>query len=632
LQRWLFSTAGRATNRNKTDLAMGSFIKPIQWRLAMLTPKLTLGCFLLMPLLTIPCLAQAQAKIDDATVAVLTNPELHDESNVVETIKQHLSLLKDIESLSEKDDYDQSLRASSLFFLRFHLDSSDRTEYVTIGKKLYVRMPRYETQFKNFLLSSMERLYDNVSLRWKELGFPIPEGFVYIWVVSDIEEMEREFGKKENARAFTLPCRYIVVPYSAIAYDLYRNMEKEALSKGANPASFQERMNNFLEQDFNHSFAHELTHAFVASTLGLKGSNEIEKWFQEGIAIWMSQDNGALLTSEYKSYKSLFDYIRMKYGNARFRTFLQKTITAESANEGLQQGLSISSLVQLKQEAASWQTLIKWMKAAIGVVILGFFGWFFSRLIMGKSQGVGVLIFITLVSIYAWGLGYTNLATDSVEHAAMLNNIALLPVMFTLLEIARYRYFSRNGSALLFEVEALIKKAVESQANLYSHAQFNSGKALFAEAQLYMQKAKPQRAVYCLQKARQALERSMVQVSASKKRKEKEVTEAYNDVEKQMRDLVETVEQMPSIEAFSIDGYDHGDLIELMRMIMNNSPGRAEFREQMRARLNDLSVELMNSKEMIEAGKLVAAEKAIESIRGKISELRASVKVHENRF
>jgi hypothetical protein len=607
-------------------------MRPNGWKEAvMLTSRLTCGCSLFILVLIGPSLAQTQGRIDDDTIAQLTNPELYDEASVLDTIERNLSALRDIESLSQRDTFTQALRSASLFFLRFHLESSGEVEYGTIGKKLYIRMPKYEPQFKSFLLNSLEKLYDTVTLRWKDLGYTPPAGFIYVWIVSDVAEMERKFGRAESARAFTLPCRYIVVPYSAVPYDVYRNLQREAISKGTSLTVSNEPLDQFLEHDFNHSFAHELTHAFVDSTMGLKRSDELEKWFQEGIAIWMSRDNGALLSSEYKGYKNLFDYIRMKYGNEAFQAFLQKTIATSSVNEGLQYGLAISSPVQLRQQAASWERLLNRMKSALGAVLLIFFVWFVYRLIMGKSIGIGLLLLITLLCLYSWFLGYNNLATDSIRHAALLNYLALLPIALTLIEVARLRHFSREYPRILFIVQNLIKDAVKAEANIYSPKEFDAAKALLAQAHSYMQNGKPQRAIDRLRWAKETADRSMNNLSAKKAKKAKEVRESYDEAARSLHNLIERVEQMSNTEGTSVDGYE-GYFLELMRVLRRTHPGRVELREQIRSEVDDLRAKLADAKESIAAAKFVSAENLIYRIRGRISELLAKIKVNETDF
>ena len=412
-------------------------------------------CFSLATLVTkTTSYGQGQVKetvqIDKELPEILVNPELQDESSLREVAQQFLFVLDSILTLPNTYK-NHILKQGAIFFLRFNLGNPSMAEYTSIDDKIYVRMPKYEPKFRNLLLKFIKQVYGKVAKKWEAIGLKRPNGFIYVWLLSNLDEMQYEFGiyefeiTEERTRAFALPCRYIVVPYRAISSyeELMLRIEASIIEPSA---STEKRLNReiekFLKKQFKRNFTHELTHVFINSTVGFKGIEGMDKWFHEGMAIWFSKEKEESLSREYKDYRRLFEFIRMKYGNKQFLAFIREAITRGSVIASLQSTFNIFFYGELQRKAENYYKEIKRIETGILALCVIILIVVVIRWANNKACLPLFLVIIAVFSLYFWRSGRLNLWTDSVAGGFVLNSIAIILILLNLAGLARYFYLS----------------------------------------------------------------------------------------------------------------------------------------------------------------------------------------------
>jgi hypothetical protein len=466
--------------------------------------------------------------VDPEIIDILTNPELHSELSIRKFALQNLFLLPLILSLPDTAET-CALKKSAAFFCSFYLGDPSEIEHIQIEDKIYVRMPREcDQMFKSSILKFMEKIYTEIDSKWSRLGFEPPNGFIYVWFLSKIEEMQYKFGTKEGTRAFALPCRYIVVPYRGISEGFYRKLQLRAFARGA--SQFSHAFERFLEEDFKEAFSHELAHVFIFSHIGFERLRSLDKWFSEGVAIWFSGGDESL-TEEYKGYKHIFDFIRMKYGNKLFISFVKESINT-SPTQGLKAILRISSYEQLCEEVEKWDSDLSQMQIVISVLVVIILIIAFRRWMKGKTIHLFILTIASIYSFYYWRYGTLNLWTDSIVASSILNAIAILITFITPVEAIRYFYY---GCVLRKEIGTAkneIEMAKEARAELYAPNEFDISASMLSEAKNALRKGKYRKGINYATNAKEKAREAASTAAGNKIKMKCEAEKLLSDLKK----------------------------------------------------------------------------------------------------
>lgn len=429
--------------------------------------------------------AQGFEKIDSTLVELLINPEFHTDYEVRRAAIQHMVLLSRLVTLPDPQENRASKR-SVAFFLKFLFGDPSEIDYTQIEDKLYIRMPKaYRPEFKSAILEFMKDVYTDVVSRWTSLGLQPPSGYVYVWFMTDLDDLYDEFKSERHIRAFAMPCRYLVVPYSIISEGLYYKLQQRLSLEGVPMSKSRTAIKKFIDEDFKQTFAHELTHVFINSNVGFAGLDGIDKWFHEGVAIWLSEDNGQLLSEEYKEYKQRIDFLRMKYGNDRFLKFVHDSVEARSVSQALRIHFNLSSETQLRDETGWWYVRLKVMEMILTLFVIIMLIVMFNRWRNRQSLSLCALSVISTVSFYYWGHGFINLWASSPLEITILNIIAITLISLTPIKIVDpvQRYYRPRLRVKLQSTLESLERAREAGAPLYSPDLFRKAESLLSQAE-----------------------------------------------------------------------------------------------------------------------------------------------------
>ncbi len=395
----------------------------------------------------------------------LANPELFTEADIVEFSRQNADVLRMTSGNEPFDSEPYSiLKQEAGFFAKFINAQATDDIYQNMDSKMYVRMPRYlDADFKESLLKSMMNSYRNTIRQWEKIGLKPPRGFIFVWIISNIDKMRREFATGENIMAFALPCRYMVIPYEVISDTMKYDLEARAFFENSNPHEMRTSIAKFLQQSFATNFAHELTHVLTFTNMGFRRINDLDKWFYEGTAIWVSRDNGTRLAGEYKDYQRVFNFIRMKYGNQRFQQFIRDGIQT-SVTGSLQQNLGLPHYGGLVRETTLWFTgmqRVEFILSILAVLCLALAVYRWSRTLPGYLYYWNIVLFGVL---YGRIYGFYNLWTDSATGSAILNLLAVMVILLIALLDIRHFYYRYILGREIKIAEASLNPAVEAAA------------------------------------------------------------------------------------------------------------------------------------------------------------------------
>jgi hypothetical protein len=399
----------------------------------------------------------------ERSIEWLTNPELFDEAGIVEFARHNADALQ-LPGGKEPVDLEkyQILKQEAGFFAKFINDQATDDIYQNVSGKMYVRMPRYvDADLKESLLQSMMKTYIKVTRQWENMGLKAPRGFIFVWIISNIDKMRQEFAIDRNIMAFALPCRYMVVPYEVISDNMKYDMETRALLDNSNPHEMRNSIAKFLQKSFATNFTHELTHVLTFSEMGFQRINDLDKWFYEGTAIWISRDNGVGLSNEYKDYKKTFDFIRMKYGNQRFQQFVRDGIQ-KSVPSSLRKNLRLPHYGGLARETKLWYTGMQWMEIVLSILAVLCFVLAVGRWIRTQPAGLCYLNMLLMGALYGWIYGFYNLWTNSIVGSMILNLLAVMAILFLILLNIRHLYYSFRLSREIKMAAASLSLAAEA--------------------------------------------------------------------------------------------------------------------------------------------------------------------------
>lgn len=374
----------------------------------------------------------------------LTNPELINEGDIIEFTRHIADLLTAPSKNAEGKDLEtqRMLKQEAGFFAKFINDQATNDIYRSLSGKIYVRMPRYmDADLKQSLLKTMINSYVKLAREWEKIGLKAPRGFIFVWIISDIDKMWQEFDIDRNIMAFALPCRYMVVPYQVISENMKYGMEARAFFENGNPHEMRAAIDKYLQKSFTINFAHELTHIFTFSEMGFRRINSLDKWFYEGAAIWLSRDNGAGLADEYKDYKMIFDFIRMKYGNQRFQQFIRDGVQT-SVPDSLKQNLGLPHYRGLVLETRRWYARMRWAEILLSILAAFCFGLVVGRWMKAQPAYLCYWILFQLIAVYGWVFGYYHLWTNSIPGSLVFNWLGLMVALFPVLIYIRFIYYN----------------------------------------------------------------------------------------------------------------------------------------------------------------------------------------------
>lgn len=428
--------------------------------------SLVIGFVVILAIICSGCPAGAQSFTPpEESIEWLTNPELFNEAGIAKFARHNADALRLLENIPVDLENYQILKQEAGFFVKFINGQATDDIYQNMSGRMYVRMPRYmDTDLKESLLKSMMKTYIKVTRQWENIGLKTPRGFIFVWIISNIEKMRQEFAIDRNIMAFALPCRYMVVPYEVISDNMKYDMETRALLDNSNPHEMRNSITRFLQKSFHTNFTHELTHVLMFSEMGFRRINDLDKWFYEGAAIWISRDNGVGLSDEYKDYKKTFDFIRMKYGNQRFQQFVRDGIQL-SVPGSLRKNLRLPHYGGLAKESKHWYTRMQWTEIVLSILAVLFFGLAVGRWIRTQPAFLCYLNILLMVVLYGWIYGFYNLWTNSFMGSMILNILALILILFLMLLNIRHFYYSFRLSREIKKAAACLNPVAEAEAH-----------------------------------------------------------------------------------------------------------------------------------------------------------------------
>ncbi len=427
------------------------------------------------------------------SLKLLTNPELYNETDIYHFTKQNIAFLLEHAAGGPFTDTHQNrlLKQEASFFLKFIDRKSTDDIYKSIGDLIYLRMPRrIDGPLRDSLILSIVGNYKRIIKQWRNLGLQEPKGFIFVWVISGIDEMHLRFNTSTRVTAFALPCRYVVIPYNVISVQMQSELERQAFFNNKDPAALQRFIAKFLDKSFKTNLAHELTHVMVSSTVGYPEIDYMGEWFHEGTAIWLSGNNEQDLADEYKDYKHLFDYIRMKYGNGQFKQFVKDSITLKSTGESLRKNLAIHDEIELRKASQCWFAEIGQMETGLAVLLVFLVGFAVYRWVRTEPSYLFFLGYLFVWIVCYWRYGFFNLWTDSsIGNAAFYIGAAVLMATIAVI-IARQVYYSLTIHGEIKAAKIKLEMASAVRAERFFPFEFDEARQMVERAELYRQRWK----------------------------------------------------------------------------------------------------------------------------------------------
>jgi len=197
---------------------------------------------------------------------------------------------------------------------------------------------------QSFLLRFDDLQDPAVRILRDELKIPQPEGYLYVWMYPSRESLPPELKPafaNPNVQGVTILTRYVVV---------LDNVDGEG-----NLADFQRRVRSSI-------FSHEFVHAYVKSYLGPDKGTRLPRWYDEGLAIYLSgssepsslvyyDEDGRKVklhyaTRDYALYRDTFAFLEQAYGREVFMDLIRRSLLEENPAL-LYQGLEIGSEADL---------------------------------------------------------------------------------------------------------------------------------------------------------------------------------------------------------------------------------------------------------------------------------------------
>ncbi|MBN2054058.1 hypothetical protein JW905_04010 [bacterium] len=235
-----------------------------------------------------------------------------------------------------------------------------------------------------FIRNTVEKVYTASMTMFADMGITPPSGVLYIRVERDWNDMKHLYGLGETVGGVTFPCRYVGLPWDGD------------------------------RRGFRITLAHELVHAVCNSHLGFEHLGSLEKWWEEGLAVFLSRDPGLHMrkvettmtphgltvtksysetVDEYMFYKSIFTYIMTMHGTERFNQFVAASLAGHSTDAALRQTLRLAGETALAEAVTAWKKKYGfWKDLLLLVVILTFVGLLIGFIKAGHAGGALVLL------------------------------------------------------------------------------------------------------------------------------------------------------------------------------------------------------------------------------------------------
>jgi hypothetical protein len=138
-------------------------------------------------------------------------------------------------------------------------------------------------------------------------------------------------------------------------------------------------------QELEDIVSHELTHAFIASSLGLK-NDKLPRWFHEGLALYISNAKDQYVSqselggpriatspADYAEFRLVFQYLDDTLGRKRVADFIQDVVEQQSVDEPLLTAIGTSSYASLRERTSRWRSkknMTNGLRAFAGIVVV----------------------------------------------------------------------------------------------------------------------------------------------------------------------------------------------------------------------------------------------------------------------
>ncbi len=241
----------------------------------------------------------------------------------------------------------QQERLFSIFFER------DDEHFITIvGDKLVLKLPK-----SGFLLTRKENVVDyslkvynkTIAEIKKKIGISPPSGYYYCWFVTDRSRFT-EFGDYEpEVAGVTIFARYIIMPFNQ--FDNSQVIKNLLVNQG----NLLPEMRIQAYGTFETTFSHELIHAIFNSYIAYPNINKMPVWWDEAVAINLSLGSKRFLTSEYKGYQRLFDYIVQRYGAEMLYKYIRLSADMAEADKPLLMLFNLNGYRGLNDASLDWE-------------------------------------------------------------------------------------------------------------------------------------------------------------------------------------------------------------------------------------------------------------------------------------
>ncbi len=213
----------------------------------------------------------------------------------------------------------------------------------------------------------------------RQLGLPVPDGWVFVREFAGFEQMpppiRAAFERQSGTQAVTFLSRYVAV-----------------LRNGADSTPEflrQKRARQILE--------HELVHVVLNSYLGIHAS-DLPLWFHEGCAVAFSGEPGSQtvgflsdgstglhwvyqqwsLAVDYREYQGVFNYLKRRLGPRVFHQQVRQAISTHSV-KALLTSVRAANYEDLRRQASQWQRRRENIIWTLGCLVLGGLGLLYWR-------------------------------------------------------------------------------------------------------------------------------------------------------------------------------------------------------------------------------------------------------------
>jgi HPt (histidine-containing phosphotransfer) domain-containing protein len=267
------------------------------------------------------------------SMELFLNPELRTRMDLLLWALQYDSLFTTM-VVSDSAVTKEDLRLIDI--IREFIPNFINYDNVTIAEKLFIAFHK-DVQNRTKLIAVLQNAYTEISSIFRhELNLEAPEGFIFVLVFKD----RQQIGDEEIGGFVIRASRFVVIPQAYY---------------------FQRGFVLFDFDQFYTIFKHELVHAFINSLAGYDLAIDFPEWFHEMAAISLGGNRKFETKGEtihklsvlYQEYYDAAKHLQRKFGRTKYHIFFRESIRNGDPLQRLTEHFGYESYDELRWDSMS---------------------------------------------------------------------------------------------------------------------------------------------------------------------------------------------------------------------------------------------------------------------------------------